>query len=97
MLAEGKKEHRTSLESCLDCAAFCSVAASIVSRRGPMSDTICKSCAEACDRCAKECEKHAAHDAEMKHCGEECRRCEKACRAMLAHLSGTRTTTEITK
>jgi len=92
MLAQGKKEHRTTLETCQDCAAHCSAAASITARQGPMSDTICKACAEACSRCAKECEKHAAHDAEMKRFGEECRRCEQACRTMLTHLSGARTT-----
>jgi len=92
LLEQGKKEHGTTLATCQDCAAHCSAAASITSRRGPMSDTICKACAEACSRCAKECEKHASHDAEMKRCAEECRRCEQACRTMLTHLNGARTT-----
>ena len=86
-MAQGKKEHFITLQTCQDCATLCSAAASIMAREGLFSDTICKACAEACARCAKECEKHAAHDAEMKRCGEACRKCELACREMLTHLS----------
>jgi hypothetical protein len=88
MLVEGKKEHLTTLQTCQDCAAVCAVAASIVARQGPFSDTICKACAEACNRCGKECDKFP-NDPMMKKCAEICKSCEKACRDMLdAHHPG---------
>jgi hypothetical protein len=85
LLAEGKKDHLTTLRTCLDCADFCVAAAQIVARGGPFADLICTACADACARCGKECERFAS-DKMMKECAEECRRCEKACREMLHHL-----------
>jgi hypothetical protein len=84
LLAEGKKEHHKTLATCQDCATHCAAAASIVARKGPFSDLICKACAEACERCGKACEAFPG-DKHMKQCAEECRRCEKACREMLEH------------
>jgi hypothetical protein len=86
LLAEGKKEHLKTLQTCQDCADFCVTAAQIVARRGPFADLICTSCAEACARCGKACEQHASHDKVMAACAEECRKCEKACREMISHL-----------
>jgi len=86
MIASGKKEHLSSLQTCQDCATHCSAAACIMSRKGPFSDLICTACAEACARCGKECEKFP-DDQHMKACAEECRKCEKACREMLKHAS----------
>jgi len=84
LLAQGKKEHHTTLQTCLDCADHCSTAARITARQGVFSDLICNACAEACSRCGKECAKQ--EDEHMKKCAEECRKCEKACREMLKHL-----------
>jgi len=36
-VAAGKKEHLKTLQTCQDCAAHCSAAASIVARQGPFS------------------------------------------------------------
>jgi hypothetical protein len=83
LVATGKKEHLTTLQTCQDCATHCSAAAQIVSRGGPFSDLICQACAEACKRCAAECNKHPG-DEMMKKCADECLKCEKACREMLA-------------
>jgi hypothetical protein len=82
LLVEGRKEHHRTLRLCLDCAAFCQAASSITAKDGPMSDLICKSCAEACKMCGDECDKHPA-DPIMKRCAEECHKCEKACRDMV--------------
>jgi len=88
MLAEGKKEHLTTLRTCQDCATVCAAAASIVARRGPFTDSICQACADACNRCGKECDKFP-NDPTMKKCGDACKACEKACREMLgAHHPG---------
>jgi hypothetical protein len=83
-LEGGKKDHSTTLATCLDCAAFCASAASIVARGGPFAALICKACVDACAMCGKECEKFP-DDKHMKECAAECRKCEKACKDMVAH------------
>ena len=88
MVADGKKEHLTTLKTCQDCATFCTAASSIVAKMGPFSDLICSSCAEACKRCGDACEK-LAEDKVMKDCAAECRKCEKACRQMPKHTGHT--------
>lgn len=40
-------------------------------------------CADACDACAMECEKHASKMEECKMCPEACRACAKECRNMM--------------
>lgn len=87
LMADGKKEHIVTLGNCADCAEFCTAAAKIVSRRGPMSAAICESCAKACDLCAAACEKFP-DDEHMKRCAQECRTCAKACRDMLQGGTG---------
>jgi len=82
MLADGKKEHLSTLHSCQDCATICSAAANIVARKGPFSEIICMSCVDACKQCGLECDK-MKNDPVMKKCAEECRKCEKACQEML--------------
>jgi hypothetical protein len=84
LVADGKKEHLRTLQTCQDCADFCSAAAHIVARQGPFAALICESCAEACARCGKECERFP-DDQMMRKCAEECRACEKACREMVRH------------
>ena len=49
----GQKEHLATLHTCQDCATVCSAAASIVARKGPFSEIICMSCADACKQCAR--------------------------------------------
>ena len=84
-LAKGHKEHLATLQTCRDCADFCSAAAEIVARGGPFAALICEACAEACKRCGKACDKFDDDDM-MKACAKECRQCEKACREMLKHV-----------
>jgi hypothetical protein len=84
LLADGKKDHMTTLRTCQDCADACAAAARVVSRHGPFSHIICEACAQACDLCGKECEKFK-DDEHMARCAEECRKCLKACREMIAH------------
>jgi hypothetical protein len=86
LVADGKKEHLKTLQTCQDCGAFCGTSAFITAKAGPFSDLICTSCADACKRCGDECEKYKS-DTVMKKCAEECRKCEKACRDMLKHVA----------
>jgi hypothetical protein len=85
LLAEGKKEHKATLETCQDCSAICTAAAAITAKAGPFADVICTACEEACKRCAAACDKHR-DDEHMKKCAEQCRTCEKACREMLGYI-----------
>ena len=84
MLAEGKKEHHRTLQTCQDCATACAAASCITARKGPFSDLICQACADACKRCGDACDQHP-NDPLMKRCADECRKCEAACREMLKH------------
>jgi hypothetical protein len=84
MLADGKKDHLKTLQTCRDCATICAAAACVTARSGPYSDLICTACAESCKRCGDACEKFKG-DEMMKRCTDQCRSCEKACREMLKH------------
>lgn len=83
LVTEGNKQHQQTLQTCLDCAEICAAADRIVSRSGPFSDTICRACAEACNRCAKACEQFS-DDEHMSQCAEECRKCQRACESMVS-------------
>lgn len=85
LMADGKKEHLTSLMTCRDCATICAAAAQIVAGGGPFSGIVCDSCTTACAECAKMCATFP-DDKHMQVCADECRKCEKACRTMLKHL-----------
>ena len=82
LLAEGEKHHLVTLQTCRDCATLCTAAARIVSAGGVFSNLACGACADACARCANECETISS-DKMMARCAEECHRCEKACRDMV--------------
>ncbi len=84
LVADGKKDHMTTLGTCTDCADICSTAARITSRQGPFSAGICEGCAKACDACGEACGKFA-DDEHMMKCSEQCKACAKACREMIKH------------
>lgn len=75
----------------LDCADICEATGRMLSRLtaldGAGSRRLVEACADACRRCAEECERHAAMG--MEHCGvcaEACRRCEETCNALARSL-----------
>jgi hypothetical protein len=82
LVASGKKEHVTTLRTCLDCGDVCVLAAKVISRDGALAGAICEGCAKACDGCGDACEKHPG-DEHMKACAKACRDCSKACREMV--------------
>jgi hypothetical protein len=87
MLVEGKKDHARTLQTCVDCAECCSLAAKLSARGSPFAVYACEACAKSCDDCAAACEKFP-DDQHMKKCAASCRTCAKACRDMLEHLKG---------
>lgn len=75
-------EDAKSLAKCiklnLDCAEICRLAISFIARGSEHADHILKECADICEACAMECEKHT-HLAHCKKCAEACRKCAKEC------------------
>jgi hypothetical protein len=63
-----------------DCGHLCWATAAFMSRESPYMHDLCRLCADACDDCAGECEKHA-HD-HCRACAEACRLCADECRRM---------------
>jgi hypothetical protein len=82
LTAQGRKEHLTTLRTCVDCGDLCAVSAKIISRNGALMVASCDGCAKACDACGDECEKYP-DDAHMKACAKACRECARACRDMI--------------
>lgn len=66
----------------MDCAAICTLTASLIARGSEHGKHLLKECAEVCNACADECEKHADHMEHCKKCAEACRACATACLAV---------------
>jgi hypothetical protein len=69
---------------CLECADISVMAAQWMSRMSPLSERLCRLCAEACDICAAACKEHAPRHALCGPCAEQCRQCAELCRAISA-------------
>ena len=65
----------------MDCAEICSLTASFLARGSVHGDHLKKECAEVCNACATECEKHS-HMEHCKKCAEACRACAAECSSM---------------
>lgn len=63
-----------------DCAALCKLAAESMVRGGPGVKEICRSCAELCEACGRECGKHEAEHCQL--CAEACQWCAVECRKL---------------
>ena len=71
----------------IDCAEICRLAAAYMARGSECVPQMCALCADVCDGCGAECEKHS----EMEHCracAEACRRCAEECRRMASGARG---------
>ncbi len=64
----------------IDCAAICSLTASFIARGSAHGIHLLRECAEICNLCAAECEKHK-HMQHCADCASACRACEQACKA----------------
>jgi len=62
-----------------DCADICRLTGTLIARGSLHGQHLLRECAEVCNLCAKECEKHA-HMKHCQECADACRACEKACR-----------------
>jgi hypothetical protein len=73
------------------CGDICATTGSTLSRTVHAKDlplrSVLQVCAEACARCAEECERHGPHMEHCRVCAEACRRCEQACRELLGGIA----------
>lgn len=67
-----------------ECTLVCTAAAHLMSIGGPHAAALCQTCAEICDACAAECERHSHMD-HCARCAAMCRTCAEECRQMMAH------------
>jgi hypothetical protein len=85
--ATGKVEHAKMAQMVIDCAAFCTLSATMMARHSSLMVESCRACAEACHRCAEDCASGTSHEV-MKNCVESCKRCEESCRNMVKAMGG---------
>lgn len=78
-----REEHVAMMAECIrtdrECADMCGTVVAFASRESKLFPELVALCAQACDECATECEKHD-HD-HCQECGKACRECEAACKA----------------
>lgn len=65
----------------LDCAETCHLTEDSMLRDSSLAAMLSATCADACNVCARECERFPG-DAQMMACADRCRSCAQACRAM---------------
>jgi hypothetical protein len=65
----------------IDCAQLCTLTASLLARGSEHGLHLLKECAELCDACAAECEKHSSHHEHCKNCAVACSDCADICQA----------------
>lgn len=70
------------IKLCRDCADICTLCGRLEARGSKFMGQFMQLCADACDACAVECEKHADHMVHCKACAEACRKCAQECRQM---------------
>ena len=64
----------------LDCVDICLLSISFVTRGSEHAQHILNECAEICEACAAECQKHEHMD-HCKKCADACRICAEACKS----------------
>ncbi len=62
----------------IDCAEICSLIPGFLARGSVHAKHLLPECADICNACAEECEKHT-HMEHCKECAEACRACADAC------------------
>lgn len=82
LVARGDKGHVVTMHTCLDCAEWCKLAASLTARHSPFAEEASSCCMKCADDCAKACEKFP-DDEHMVECAKSCRQCVKACKELI--------------
>jgi hypothetical protein len=80
--AAGRSRNARVAQTLGDCAAFCDLSATLISRQSTLMAFSCRACADACRQCGQECQSFDT-DIDMKLCMDACQRCEESCRTMV--------------
>ncbi|HEX8038623.1 MAG TPA: four-helix bundle copper-binding protein [Chryseosolibacter sp.] len=79
-----REDDVTMMARCIEldreCAQACYASARLMGIGGEHAAAFCAACAEICDACARECEKHS--NEHCKRCAEVCHACAEECRNM---------------
>lgn len=82
LLGDGDKDMADCARTVNQVIAVCTALQSLVAQKSPLVAAQARVAAEACEVCARECDKHAAHHAICKDCSDACKACLKECRAL---------------
>ena len=77
----GDHARRAHINALLDCAGACETTAAFMARGSELHQRLCAVCADACERCAAECERFP-DDQMMAECARICRQTAESCRKM---------------
>lgn len=66
----------------LECSSMCRTSAQLMQLQSNHANAACQLCADICNACAEECEKHD-HE-HCRHCAALCRECAEECMSMAA-------------
>lgn len=72
----------TCIQLDLECSAMCKTAAHLMQLQSTHANAACQLCADICNACAEECEKH--DNEHCLHCASVCRQCAEECMSMAA-------------
>ena len=76
------EKDRDQLKKCMmmdeDCAGICRLTAISLERGSENAHMFMKLCAQICEMCAEECNRHSHHE-HCKECAEACLKCAEAC------------------
>jgi hypothetical protein len=72
-----KSKYDQCMMYCEDCSELCKLAAMVVEKNSASASKFLRLCAEICNDCAQECEKH--HDDHCLDCAIACHRCADTC------------------
>jgi response regulator RpfG family c-di-GMP phosphodiesterase len=77
-----REKEKENLNRCIaldeECADICRLTATRLEKSSENSEKFLRLCAEICESCAAECEKHT-HMEHCKKCAEACRTCAEMC------------------
>ena len=68
---------------CMDCADMCMLTFRLEAHNSTYLKATYRLCAEICEACATECEKHADYHPHCKVCMYACRDCAEKCRSLI--------------
>ena len=94
-LSEPDVNHLTRcIRDCLDCADICTATERVLSRHtgydASLTESMLRTCMQACQACAASCGEHADEHEHCRTCAQTCRSCEQACGDMLDAIRRTR-------